>query len=63
MNLVCSISLDPRASVGWTTKITVEDVSLTANLVSQVDDLLSQDSVEDVINLMQRKYDSNGGGA
>jgi phospholipid transport system substrate-binding protein len=44
------------------TRITVEDVSLTANLGSQLNDLLSRDSVEDVLNLMQRKYGSNGGG-
>jgi hypothetical protein len=45
------------------TGITVEDVSLTANLGSQLNDLLSRDSVEDVLNLMQRKYGSNNGGA
>ena len=49
---------------GWlVTQITVEDVSLTANLGSQLDHLLSRDSVEDVLNLMQRKYGSNAGGA
>ncbi len=45
------------------TRITVEDVSLTANLASQLNDLLSRDSIEDMLNLMQRKYGSNGGGA
>jgi phospholipid transport system substrate-binding protein len=45
------------------TKITVEDVSLTANLGSQLNDLLSRNSVEDVLSLMQRKYGGNGGGA
>jgi ABC-type transporter MlaC component len=49
---------------GWlVTKITVEDVSLTANLGSQLDHLLSRDSVQDVLDLMQRKYGNNGGGA
>jgi phospholipid transport system substrate-binding protein len=48
---------------GWLVAgITVEDVSLTANLGSQLGDLLSRDSVEDVLNLMERKYGSNGGG-
>lgn len=42
------------------TKITVEDVSLTANLGSQLDHLLSKASVEDVLNLMRSKYSSNG---
>ncbi len=45
------------------TRITVEDVSLTANLGSQLDHLLSRESVEDVLNLMQRKYGDNNGGA
>jgi len=43
------------------TRITVEDVSLIANLGSQLDDLLSRDSVDDVLNLMQRKYGNDGG--
>ena len=45
------------------TRIAVEDVSLTANLGSQLDHLLSRESVEDVLNLMQRKYGDNNGGA
>jgi phospholipid transport system substrate-binding protein len=49
---------------GWlVTQITVEDVSLTANLGSQLDHLLSRDSVQDVLDLMQRKYGNNGVGA
>jgi phospholipid transport system substrate-binding protein len=55
--------LRPEGERWLVTKITVEDVSLTANLGSQLDDLLSRTSVEDVLNLMQRKYGSNGGGA
>lgn len=55
--------LRPEGERWLVTKITVEDVSLTANLGSQLDDLLSRDSVEDVLNLMNRKYGSNGGGA
>ena len=54
--------LRPEGERWLVTKITVEDVSLTANLGSQLDDLLSRDSVEDVLNLMQRKYGSNAGG-
>ena len=49
---------------GWlVTQITVEDVSLTANLGSQLDHLLSRDSVQDVLDLMQRKFGGNSGGA
>jgi len=55
--------LRPEGEIWQVTRITVEDVSLTANLGSQLNDLLSRDSVEDVLNLMQRKYGSNGGGA
>jgi phospholipid transport system substrate-binding protein len=45
------------------TRITVEDVSLTANLGSQLDHLLSRNSIEDVLNLMQRKYGDRSSGA
>ena len=38
------------------TAITVEDVSLTANLGSQLNDLLSRMSVDDLLTLMRRKY-------
>jgi phospholipid transport system substrate-binding protein len=55
--------LRPEGDLWQVTGIMVEDVSLTANLGSQLNDLLSRDSVEDVLNLMQRKYGSNGGGA
>jgi phospholipid transport system substrate-binding protein len=55
--------LRPEGESWLVTRITVEDVSLTANLGSQLDDLLSRDSVEDVLNLMQRKYGNSGGGA
>jgi phospholipid transport system substrate-binding protein len=55
--------LRPEGELWQVTGITVEDVSLTANLGSQLNDLLSRDSVEDVLNLMQRKYGSNNGGA
>ena len=42
---------------GWmATTITVEDVSLTANLGSQLNDLLTRMSVDDVLSLMRRKY-------
>ncbi len=55
--------LRPEGELWQVTGITVEDVSLTANLGSQLNDLLSRDSVEDVLNLMQRKYGDNNGGA
>ena len=55
--------LRPEGERWLVTKITVEDVSLTANLGSQLDHLLSRDSVQDVLDLMQRKYGNNGGGA
>jgi phospholipid transport system substrate-binding protein len=55
--------LRPEGERWLVTRITVEDVSLTANLGSQLDHLLSRESVEDVLNLMQRKYGRNGGGA
>jgi phospholipid transport system substrate-binding protein len=55
--------LRPEGDLWQVTGIMVEDVSLTANLGSQLNDLLSRESVEDVLNLMQRKYGSNGGGA
>ncbi|MGO9060050.1 MAG: phospholipid-binding protein MlaC [Candidatus Binataceae bacterium] len=38
------------------TSIQVENVSLTANLGSQLDRLLSKSSVDDVLDLMRRKY-------
>lgn len=44
------------------TEITVEDVSLTANLGSQLNDLLSRMSVEDLLDLMRRKYGGKVGG-
>jgi phospholipid transport system substrate-binding protein len=48
----------------WTaTSITVEDVSLTANLGSQLNDLLSRMSVDDLLTLMRRKYGNAGGEA
>jgi phospholipid transport system substrate-binding protein len=54
--------LRPEGERWMVTRITVEDVSLTANLGSQLDDLLSRNSIEDVLNLMQRKYGGNGVG-
>jgi phospholipid transport system substrate-binding protein len=46
-----------RAGDTWmATAITVEDVSLTANLGSQLNDLLSRMSVDDLLALMRRKY-------
>ena len=42
------------------TAITVEDVDLTANLGSQLKDLLVRMSVDDLLALMQRKYGNAG---
>ncbi len=55
--------LRPVGESWLVTKITVEDVSLTANLGSQLDHLLSRMTVEDLLNLMRRKYGGSGGGA
>jgi phospholipid transport system substrate-binding protein len=48
--------LRPDGGAWMATAITVEDVSLTANLGSQLNDLLSRMSVDDVLSLMRRKY-------
>jgi phospholipid transport system substrate-binding protein len=45
------------------TRITVEDVSLTANLGSQLNDLLGRMSVDDLLALMRRKYGNASGAA
>jgi phospholipid transport system substrate-binding protein len=45
------------------TAITVEDVSLTANLGSQLNDLLARMTVDDLLTLMRRKYGNTGGEA
>jgi ABC-type transporter MlaC component len=39
-----------------TTGITVEDVSLTANLGSQIDHMLSREKPEDLLDFLQKKY-------
>lgn len=48
--------LRPAGEIWLATAITVEDVSLTANLSSQLNDLLSRMSVDDLLTLMRRKY-------
>ena len=48
--------LRPAGAAWMATAITVEDVSLTANLGSQLNDMLSRMSVDDVLSLMRRKY-------
>src|SRR6266481_3031548 len=53
--------LRPDGGAWMATTITVEDVSLTANLGSQLNDLLSRMSVDDVLGLMRRKYGVAGG--
>ncbi len=53
--------LRPAGARWLATSIQVENVSLTANLGSQLDHLLSKSSVQDVLDLMRRKYGDNGG--
>jgi len=48
--------LRPDGGAWMATTITVEDVSLTANLGSQLNDMLSRMSVDDVLSVMRRKY-------
>jgi phospholipid transport system substrate-binding protein len=48
--------LRPNGGAWMATAITVEDVSLTANLGSQLNDMLSRMSVDDVLSLMRQKY-------
>jgi phospholipid transport system substrate-binding protein len=55
--------LKPAGAIWLATAITVEDVSLTANLGSQLSDLLSRMSIDDLLTLMRRKYGSPGGAA
>ncbi len=55
--------LKPVGDTWIATSITVEDVSLTANLGSQLSDLLSRMSVDDVLALMRRKYGNANGQA
>jgi len=52
--------LKPEGDTWMATAITVEDVSLTSNLGSQLNDLLSRMSVDDVLTLMRRKYGNAG---
>jgi phospholipid transport system substrate-binding protein len=52
--------LKPAGDTWMATAITVEDVSLTANLGSQLNDLLSRMSVDDLLTLMRRKYGNAG---
>jgi phospholipid transport system substrate-binding protein len=55
-----SYLLRPADGRWLATKITVEDVSLTANLASQLDRLLSHNSVDDVLSIMRKKYGDTG---
>lgn len=48
--------LRPVGDRWMATNIKVENVNLTANLANQLDHLLSRSSVDDVLDLMQRKY-------
>jgi phospholipid transport system substrate-binding protein len=55
--------LKPSGDIWLATSIKVEDVSLTSNLGSQLDDLLSRMSVDDLLALMRRKYGNSSGEA
>jgi phospholipid transport system substrate-binding protein len=55
--------LSPDGENWQATAITVEDVSLTSNLGSQLNDLLNRMSVDDLLTLMRRKYGNPGGAA
>lgn len=55
--------LRPDAGAWSATAITVEDVSLTANLGSQLNDLLTRMSVDDLLALLRRKYGNANGAA
>jgi phospholipid transport system substrate-binding protein len=55
--------LIPAGDNWQATAITVEDVSLTSNLGSQLNDLLKRMSVDDLLTLMRRKYGNSGGEA
>ncbi len=58
-----SYRLMPAGDTWLATAITVEDVSLTANLGSQLNDLLSRMTVDDLLTLMRRKYGNAAGEA
>jgi phospholipid transport system substrate-binding protein len=56
-----SYRLTPVGDNWMASAITVEDVSLTANLGSQLSDLLARMSIDDLLTLMRRKYGNPGG--
>ena len=58
-----SYRLRPAGDDWLATSITVEDVNLTKNLGSQLNDLLSRMSVDDLLTLMRRKYGNPSGEA
>jgi phospholipid transport system substrate-binding protein len=60
-NFAVVYKLRPDGERWLATGIKVENVSLTANLGSQLDNLLSKSSVEDVLELMRRKYGDDAG--
>jgi phospholipid transport system substrate-binding protein len=53
--------LIPAGDNWLVTQIRVEDVSLIANLGSQLNDLLSRMSVDELLTLMRRKYGKTSG--
>jgi phospholipid transport system substrate-binding protein len=55
-NFAVVYRLRPKGSRWIATGITVEDVSLTANLGSQLDHMLSREKPEDLLDFLQKKY-------
>ena len=53
----------PAGDTWLATAIIVEDVNLTANLGSQLNDLLARMGVDDLLALMRQKYGNAGGEA
>ena len=55
--------VSPAGDTWLATAIIVEDVNLTANLGSQLNDLLARMGVDDLLALMRQKYGNAGGEA
>ena len=58
-----SYTLRPADGDWRATGISVEDVSLIANLANQLNDLLNRMSTDDLLALLRRKYGNPGSGA
>ena len=57
-----SYRLIPAGDKWLATAITVENVNLTTNLSNQFSRLLDRMTVDDLLELMRRKYGNTGGG-